>query len=190
MVTCGTYLKQHYLNTSNRLSFVQSSLFAVAKEFQWGLQAWAVLSNHYHFVAFSPETPESLSIMLSKLHTMVSVERNRQDHKIGRRVWYQYYDSHITYQTSFFARLKYVHQNPVHHGLVKNAENYPWCSASWFVGMASSSFYRTIQSFITDRLNVRDDFDVVAVEDVLESGVKPPHSEGALPRATPPHIQE
>ncbi len=170
MVTCGTYKKAHYLNTPDRLCFFQSALFLFAEEFGWRLQAWAVLSNHYHFVAFSPGNPKSMGVMLSKLHTLSAAEINRQDHKEGRKVWCQYYDSHITYQTSFLARLRYVHQNPVHHGLVSNAESYPWCSASWLAQTASSSFVKTLQGFGTTRLNVRDDFDIAAPVDNAKGG--------------------
>jgi len=119
--------------------------------------------------------------MLSKLHTTTAKELNRMDMKVGRRVWYQYWDGHITYQTSYFARLKYVHQNPVHHRVVENAENYPWCSAAWFAQRARPSFYRTVDSFKIDHVQVRDDFDVLRISPEAESGVKPPHSKSISP---------
>ena len=46
-------------------------LLAVADEFGWRLEAWAVFSNHYHFVGHSPkesDDAESLTGMLGKLH--------------------------------------------------------------------------------------------------------------------------
>jgi hypothetical protein len=69
MVTCGTYLKTHHLHSPDRLDLVRCRLFEYAQEFGWDLQAWAILSNHYHFVALSPENAMSLATMLSKLHT-------------------------------------------------------------------------------------------------------------------------
>jgi len=177
IVTSGTYLKSHHLRTAPRLGLVQTSLFEVAQEYGWGLQAWAVLSNHYHFVATSPEQPESLAKMISKLHSVTATELNRMDGTPGRRVWYQYFDSHITYQRSYLARLKYVHQHGVHHRLVGDAENYPWCSASWFARKAKPSFCRTVAGFKIDRVNVMDPFEPIAPQPERESGVKPPHSE-------------
>jgi len=73
-------------------------------------------------------------------------------------MWFQYFDSHITYPASYYTRLKYVHYNPAHHGLVQQAVNYRWCSASWFEQKADPVFYKTIQQFKTDRVNVVDDF--------------------------------
>ena len=177
MVTCGTYLKCHHLASTTRLALVQSHLFECAEEFEWRLQAWAILSNHYHFVASSPEDPRTLSVMLSKLHTITSIELNKKDGTAGRRVWFQYWDSHITFQRSYFARLKYVHQNPVHHGLVENAEHYPWCSAAWFARQARPAFYGTVQGFKVDRVNIPDDFEALPATAEEESGVKPPQSE-------------
>ncbi|MDA0322191.1 MAG: transposase [Verrucomicrobia bacterium] len=180
MVTCGTYRKAHHLRSAERLSLVEESLFAVSNEFGWSVQAWAVLSNHYHFVAASPEESQSLSAMLSKLHSTTARTLNQWDSEAGRKVWYQYFDTRISHQTSYYARLKYVQENPVHHGLVSNAENYRWCSAAWFARNARPSFYRTIQSFKIDRVNVYDEFDAIEVstENTIQSGVRPPHSRG------------
>ena len=48
------------------------ALFAGAAEFGWALQAWAVLPNHYRFIATSPTDPSSLGRFLGKLHTVKS----------------------------------------------------------------------------------------------------------------------
>ena len=73
-------------------------------------------------------------------------------------IWWQYWDSHITYPYSYLARLNYVNQNPVRHGLVEDPTEYPWCSANWFQKTASPSFYKTVGTFKTDSVKVLDDF--------------------------------
>ncbi len=75
-----------------------------------------------------------------------------------RKVWFQYWDSRITFERSYLARLNYVHYNPVKHGVTANATNYPWCSAAWFDQNAPTSFVKTVKSFKTDKLKVPDDF--------------------------------
>ena len=174
MVTCGTYLKQHHLHSAARLSYFRDLLLQCAGEFGWKFQAWAVLSNHYHWIASSPNDPSNLARFMSKLHTLSAKEFNLQDGTPGRKVWFQYYDSHITFQTSYYARLKYVHQNAVHHGVVRAAENYPWCSASWFAANSRPAFRRMVQQFKLDRLLVLDEFEPLGGEE--KSGVQPPHS--------------
>jgi putative transposase len=158
MVTAGTLHKKHYLSTPERVELVHDTLLMLADEFEWQLQAWSVLANHYHFVALSPEDPKTLVKMLTELHSRTATELNRMDNTPGRRVWYQYWESKITYQKSYLARLKYVHANAVRHGLVKEATQYRCCSAWWFQSNASNAFQRTVESFGIDRLNVLDDF--------------------------------
>ncbi len=140
-------------------------MFTRAEEFGWDLHAWVVLSNHYHFVASSPEDPSTLSRMISKLHTLTARTLNAWDAQPGRRVWFQYYDTHITNAGSYYARLKYVHQNPVHHGIVAQAENWRWGSAGWFERGAGSVFRRLLEGVGIERVSVVDAFEPVAVVD-------------------------
>ena len=158
MVTSGIYLKKHLLNNRDKLSLVQGKLFSLAEEYGWSLQAWAIMSNHYHFVANSPETPESLKVFISRLHTETAIALNKIDGETGRRVWYQFYDSRITYEKSYMARLNYVNRNPTHHNVAINPEEYDWCSALWFKNNADTAFRNTVENFKTDKVNVFDEF--------------------------------
>jgi putative transposase len=124
---------------------------------RWELQAWAVMSNHYHFVGVS-EQPVSLPVLIRQLHSDTARELNRQDATPGRRVWFEYWDTHLTFEKSYYARLNYVHSNPVHHGLVRVATEYRWCSAAWFEQNADVAFQRMVSSFKYDRLKIPDDF--------------------------------
>src|ERR1700744_2525620 len=132
MVTAGTYQKLPHLNSPERLDFFLDALFKYAGEFDWTLKAWGVLSNHYHFIASSPADPKTLGRFIGKLHMKTAQELNRFDATPGRKVWFQFWDSHITFEKSYLARLHYVHCNPAKHGVIDLAENYKWCSASWF----------------------------------------------------------
>ena len=158
IVTTGTYCKLPHLSSPSRLDFFQESLFRYASEFSWDLRAWAVLANHYHFVAASPSNPGTLRKFLGKLHMQTAKQLNCWDNTPGRTVWFQFWDSHITFERSYLARLNYVHYNPARHGVVPIAENYKWCSASWFARTASPAFVNTVKSFKTDQVNVPDDF--------------------------------
>lgn len=158
MITASTYKKVRLLNTPARLDLVQNCLFEVAAEFGWSLEAWAVLSNHYHFVGRSPDDPRTLRRLIGKLHMLTAKALNVLDGTPGRKVWFQYWDSLITYERSYLARLAYVHGNPVKHGLVRRATDYPWCSAGWFIEHAPGSFVETVRRLKTDRVVVPDDF--------------------------------
>ena len=88
---------------------------------------------------------------------------------MGRRVWFQYHDTQLTFEKSYLARLKYVNENPVHHGIVLRATNYGWCSARWFEDHAERAFSRAVQALKIDRINVADEF-----APILECGALAP----------------
>jgi putative transposase len=137
-------------------------LLSVAHDFSWRLEAWSVFSNHYHFVGHSPDDgADNLSQMLGLLHENTAKWINRLDDKPGREVWHNFWENKLTHRNSYLARLNYVHQNPVKHGLVKVANQYPWCSAGWFEKTARPAQVKTIYGFKIDRLNVLDDFEVL-----------------------------
>jgi REP-associated tyrosine transposase len=75
-----------------------------------------------------------------------------------RNVWYNFWDTRLTYQYSYMARLAYVHRNAVKHGLAPVATHYKWCSARWLERTASPVQVKTICSFQIDKVNVYDDF--------------------------------
>jgi REP-associated tyrosine transposase len=158
MVTAGTYQKAHFFRDASRLILLQDRLLALAQESGWQLQAWAIFSNHYHFVTLSPEQPASLRRLIGQLHTLTAKEINRIDGTEGRKVWFEYWDTHLTFERSYLARLSYVLHNPVRHGLVPVATAYPWCSAGWFEQRASPAFVKTVTNFKIDRVNVPDDY--------------------------------
>ena len=133
IVTAATYQKAHYFRSVALIDFLQENLFTLAKHYDWQLQAWAIFSNHYHFVALSPLNPSSLRGMISHLHSISAQEANQQDNAAGRKVWFQYWDKQLTFQRSYLARLKYVHENAVHHKLVANAEDYRWSTSYTFI---------------------------------------------------------
>ena len=161
MVTAGTFRKARLFGSRLRLRVLTEQLLDTAEEFGWSLEAWAVFSNHYHVIGKSPpEGGESLRDLTRALHRRTATWVNRFDGEQGRKVWHNYRDTELTFEKSYFARLNYVIQNPVKHGLVKIASDYPWCSAAWFEREATPAFRMTIESFPIDAVKVEDDFEV------------------------------
>jgi putative transposase len=160
-VTAATYRKVHHFAGAARLEVLHRGLLTVARDFGWQLEAWAVFANHYHFVAHSPPDStdaSSLRTMLGLLHEKTAKWLNRLDGAPGRKVWHNYRETRLTFEKSYRARLNYVHQNPVKHGLVPVANLYPWCSARWFERTATPAEVRTLYGFRLDRVHVEDDY--------------------------------
>ncbi|MFN0129459.1 MAG: REP-associated tyrosine transposase [Verrucomicrobiales bacterium] len=158
-VTASTYHREKIFTGSDLLDVVTRHLVESAVEHGWSLKAWAVLANHYHFLAESPAgSGISLGPWLRTFHCRSATEANRLSGTPGRRVWMNYRETRITHQTSYLARIRYVNENPVHHGLVRSPLSYPWCSATWFERNAPRSFVESVARFKTNRINVWDEF--------------------------------
>ena len=159
-VTARTRDQRHLLAEDSMKDWFEATLLELAEEFGWLMEAWCVLSNHYHFVAHSPpeqDSAESLSNMLRKLHSLATKELNRREHKPGRtRLWQNYRETLLTFQRSYLARLHYVHQNAVHHGLVRIGSDWKWCSARKFRKAVTPAWLKTILSFKYDEIARED----------------------------------
>ena len=157
-VTSGTLHKEHLFTDSTRLDLLETKLLTLANKYCWQVEAWAMFSNHYHFVARGCPESVNLGKYLKHLHADTARELNRLDNKVGRSVWFNFRDTKLTFEKSYLARLNYVHQNAVKHGLVRVANQYRWCSAAWFERAVTPAMVQTIYSFKTDQLNIEDDF--------------------------------
>ena len=160
MVTAGTYKRALIFRSAQRLELLCDALLDVAAKHGWEIQAGAVFPNHYHFVGVSPASAQSLRSIVQEFHSVSGREANRLDHTPGRKVWFEYWETRLTFEKSFLARLSYVHNNAVHHGLTRTPSSYPWCSAGWFERKAQRAFYRTVMSFTGKGIKVPDDFAV------------------------------
>jgi putative transposase len=161
MVTAATLHKAMRFDSPERLTRFTALLFDLADHLGWQLQAWAVLGNHYHWIGLSPEGEKgahSLKTLVAQAHERTAKSLNQEDGTPGRQVWHNYWESHITFETSYYARLKYVHDNPARHGVVTDASMYRWCSRAWLERTAIPAFVRQLDGFKTDLLKVPDDF--------------------------------
>jgi putative transposase len=184
-VTASTYQRLHHFGTPERLIFLQNSLLTFAQNFGWRLEAWAIFSNHYHFIAHSPQAQTdatSLPVFLKHLHSQTATHLNQLDQTPSRNVWFNYWETRLTIQPSYLARLNYVHQNAVKHGLVPVANQYPWCSAGWFERTASNAMVQSIYRFKTDRVNINDPYEPI-VESSESSRTSPPPVQSASAQA-------
>jgi putative transposase len=158
IITAGTYRKLPHLDTPARLDFFQKSLFQYADEFGWDLRAWAVLANHYHFVAASPTEARTLRRFLGKLHMKTAEQLNLWDNEPAEKSGFNFgtATSHmrarIWRDSITFTKIEW------RHGAIPLAENYKWCSAAWFARNAPPAFVKTVQAFKIDQINVPDDF--------------------------------
>ena len=158
LVTAATLHRKRLFFSDGKLDLLLDTTFELAKTYQLILQAWAFFPNHYHVVISFENSATSHRDFVRHLHRELAIRLNRIDSTPGRRVMYEFWDTHLTFERSWLTRLNYVHQNAVKHGLVPLANQYPWCSAPWFETNARPGFVKSVYSFKTDRIKVPDDF--------------------------------
>ena len=158
LVTAATLHKRLLFETPEKLTLLENEILTLAKCYCWQLEAWAVFGNHYHLIARGEPDSKRLDKYLKHIHGNSARELNIMDQSGGREVWYNFWETRLSYERSYLARLNYVHQNPVKHRLVPVANPYEWCSAAWFERTASPAAVKTIYSFKTDKLNIYDEY--------------------------------
>jgi putative transposase len=156
-ITAGTYQKQHFFRSAAAFDTLEEALFASALEERCALEAWCLLSNHYHLV-IQTENGASLPRMIRRFHSISAKAQNARDGVRGRQVWFQFRDTELTFERSWLARLRYTHENAVHHGVAELATNYRWCSAAWFETNARPAFVATLRGVRMDLVRVLDEF--------------------------------
>jgi putative transposase len=161
IVTPSTMDKRHFFRDRELLELLETRLLTLARQHDVVLEAWAVFSNHYHFVAHTSGGQNQLGELIERLHFATAAAVNKRDGQPNRAVWFNFWETQLTYAKSYLARLNYVHQNAVKHRLVKRASDYPWCSAAWFERSATPAQMKTIYGIRIDRVHVEDDFEPV-----------------------------
>lgn len=158
MVTGAILHNQNLLIENKRKEFFLQTLFERAIPLGWDMEAWAVLNNHYHFIGQAPEDATTLEKLIRQVHSITAIEFNRRDGTTGRQVWHNYWDTCLTYEKAYLARLHYIHENPVKHGLVEDAMDYPFCSYKWFVEQGEQTLKDQVFLQPIDKIKVYDNF--------------------------------
>jgi putative transposase len=158
MVTGATYKKRRIFCTYKAKEILLSSIIFCFEKYDWEIKAYVILDNHYHLLLMAPYRAEYLSKIISELHRYTSLRVNQLESKTGRKVWWNYWDTCISYERSYFARMNYIHFNPVKHGYVDSPENWFFSSYQEFYNLNPLELERIEKEYQFDKVKVKDDF--------------------------------
>jgi putative transposase len=134
MLTGSIYRQQPLMQSNDRKKEWVDALFIASELYQWEIIAWVVMDNHYHTILKSPEKSSgNLPKFVASYHKFTAHQWNNEEELIGRKVWWNYWDTCIRSQDDYLTRLRYVFWNPVKHGLVKEPADYPYSNYDDFL---------------------------------------------------------
>ncbi|MBU1874579.1 transposase [bacterium] len=136
-ITGATYEHVHYMKSDEAKDIFLNYLFKSFEHYNWKIEDWVVLDNHYHLMANAPENAETLAQVINNVHRFsssgiksflepletlecidcVNAAPTQSVHSIAhsiKKMFHNYWDSCITYENSYYARLHYLWYNPVH----------------------------------------------------------------------------
>jgi len=107
---------------SKLLDYIQQCLV----KFNWKLDNWVILDNHYHLLCKSHKGKD-LSKIIQNIHSRSGFLIHQRT-QCEKPVWYNYWDYCPRNEKEYLIRLNYLLTNPVKHGYVTDLKDYTFSS--------------------------------------------------------------
>jgi putative transposase len=132
-LTFSCYHRLPYLSTSAARDLFEGALERVRVRYLFVVAGYVVMPEHVHLLVNEPQR-RLLSKAIKALKLSVSLRSHR------RPFWQaHYYDFNVSGHEKFVGKLRYIHRNPVHRGLVDKPEDWKWSSFCHYqTGMAGT----------------------------------------------------
>jgi putative transposase len=125
-ITAATYQKQHLLKDAALKYKLLDCIQETFARYQWELQHWVILNNHYHLLAKS-YCGKDLAAIMRQVHS-VSAYHIKQVTKTPTQVWWNYWDYCPRNEQDYYSHLNYLFNNPIKHAYVTNLRDYAFSS--------------------------------------------------------------
>jgi putative transposase len=143
LLTAACFEHQAWINTPQRRQCLLDFLFEEFISQGMEIMGWVVLTNHYHLLVHVTSFG-AIGRIFKRVHGRTAHDWNVEDGVRGRRVWYHYSDRAIRSERHYYATLNYFHYNPVKHGLVESAYDWPWSSLKWYYDCEGREWLRDL----------------------------------------------
>ncbi len=158
-ITGSTYEKKHHLRSDDAKKKVEHYMFSSFEHYGWQIEDWVLLNNHYHIMVDAPSDAVTLSHVIKNFHRFSAIWllKNSSPRIDSTKTWYNYWDTCITFENAYFARLHYIWVNPVKHRYVADPAEWPW--GSFPERLTDEDYVTRIRAeHPCNSVKVRDDF--------------------------------
>jgi putative transposase len=132
LITASNYEHQAVMSEPSRRTEFEAQLLKSMQNIEAVISGWVVLPNHYH-ILIGIDRFDLIPGALKGLHGVTSNKWNLADNCRGRRVWFRYVDQYIRNEAHYYRALNYIHFNPIKHGYVHDAYEWPWSSLAGYL---------------------------------------------------------
>jgi len=147
LVSAATFEHRPHFAAPRELSALEIRLREALASIDVPCAAWVVLPNHYHLL-LQLDDLSMVGQALGRVHGRSSHYANQRDQTPGRQVWFKYTDRKVRSERHFQACLHYVIWNPVKHGYVSDATEWPWsCVHEWMASNEENWLHDLIQAY-------------------------------------------
>lgn len=159
-ITASTYQKLHHFSTKFAKQILLESIIKGFSKGDWHLEDWVILDNHYHLIVNSPENAVDLPKIIRDIHrfTTLKLRKTFPDLEQKKRIWYNYWDTCLTYERSYFARINYTWFNPVKHFLINDPVKWEFGSYYYRFRENEDAVRELVRNYPFDKIKVEDDF--------------------------------
>ena len=121
-LTFSCFRRRPYLSTVAAMELFEDALERVRRRYLFAVAGYVVMPEHVHLLVNEPQRA-----LLSK--TIQALKLSVSMRGLERPFWQaHYYDFNVSAHSKFVEKLRYIHRNPVHRGLVAKPENWQWSS--------------------------------------------------------------
>ena len=127
------------------------------EKFAWQLEDWVILDDHYHLMLRASEDgKKTIADLMNNFHKFSAmwIRKHYPEFKAEKRIFCNYWDKCITYESSYYARLNYLYNNPVKHGYVEKPEDYPFGSFYHRIKEQKTYLEELMKKYPSDKLDL------------------------------------
>ena len=155
-ISARTYQKIHFFDTDAAKQMLAESILSEFAKHNWEIEDWVVLDNHYHLMANSNDNPDTLCDIIRNIHRFTSMEIRKMNFlaKQADKIWYNYWDTCITFEKSYWTRLNYIWFNPLKHGYVDDPKDWKFGSYYYRYDQKADEMKEIVQKYPWDKLDL------------------------------------
>ncbi|MFA5187752.1 MAG: transposase [Patescibacteria group bacterium] len=128
-ITCRTFNRESFFSEDDLKQLLLDKILETSKNFEFKIDAYSILSNHYHLLFYLFKGLE-LKEIIQRINGGISYELNKFGKKYSS-IWEPYHNKNISDEEAYFNVMGYIIGNPFKHGLVKSIselKNYKFCN--------------------------------------------------------------